>query len=256
MSASHRLSDELEVLVLGAQSATGHAERSRLEGEVISHGRPMTRGLAQRYAHRGAELEDLRAVADAALLGAARRFDVERGHFAGYATITILGEIKRHFRDACWTIRPPRSIQELYPQIAEVSSALSQRGVDPSPAAIAEQLDVPVVDVEQAVAAQSCFLPASLDEKATHGAGRAGAGRQDLGFEEADDRLLTDGMCSTLTAADRELLRLRFAADLTQQEIATSLGRSQMQVSRDLRRILAQLRAETGATAQVDLLTA
>lgn len=243
MSATDHSSIDLEPLVIEAQAATSAEERSRLEGEIIIRGRPMTRGLAHRYVRKGAELDDLRAVADAALLGAVRRFDAERGHFMGYATITILGELKRYFRDSCWTIRPSRRIQELHPRIAEASSVLGQQGIDVSPGAIAEKLDVPVEDVQQAFAAQTCFSPVSLDARASQDVGDP-VGVVDPRFEEAENRLLTARMCSRLTPEERELLRMRFDADLTQQQIAEALGRSQMQISRDLRKILARLRAE------------
>lgn len=248
MSAIDEPSDDLESLVLKAQSAATSEERRRLEGDVIIKGRPMTRGLAHRYAHRGAELDDLRAVADAALLGAARRFDVTRGHFVGYATVTILGEIKRYFRDSCWMVRPSRKIQELHPRVSEASFALTQRGIDPSAAAIADHLQVPVEDVEQALAAQSCFSPVSLDAPVSNASGDDGTpvASVDPGYEVTDNRLLAAWVCASLTPGERELLRLRFGADLTQQQIATVLGRSQMQISRDLRRILAALRSETG----------
>lgn len=258
MSAIDEPSDDLESLVLKAQSAATTEERRWLEGDVIVKGRPMTRGLARRYAHRGAELDDLRAVADAALLGAARRFDASRGRFVGYATVTILGEIKRYFRDSCWTVRPSRRIQELHPRVSEASFALGQRGIEPSAVAIAEHLDVFVEDVEQALAAQSCFSPVSLDAPATRAAGDEGApiATVDPGFEVTDNRLLAAWVCSRLTPAERELLRLRFGADLTQQQIATTLGRSQMQISRDLRRILAALRSEAGIVRHDARLTA
>lgn len=250
--------DDLEALVLKAQSAATCEERRRLEGDVIVRGRPLTRGLAHRYSHRGAELDDLRAVADAALLGAARRFDPERGHFVGYATVTILGEIKRYFRDSCWTIRPSRRIQELHPRVSEASFALSRRGIEASPTAIAEHLDVPVEDVEQAFAAQSCFSPVSLDAPTSRAAGDEGApiAVVDPGFEMTDNRLLAAWVCAALTPGERELLRLRFGADMTQQQIANALGRSQMQVSRDLRRILAALRSETGLDRHAGRMTA
>jgi RNA polymerase sigma-B factor len=237
--------DHIHALVLRAQQARSPQERDRLEGEVILRCRPLTWGLARRYMDRGAELDDLRAVADAAVLGAMRRFDVDRGAFIGYASVTVLGEIRKYFRDACWTIRPARSVQDLQSRVAAATDELQRQGRQVTVVDLASHLGVAEAEVHEALAARSCFSPASLD---TWPAGAARPTGLDVAVEEggyalSEDLATVAGACAALTDDERELLRLRFFEDLSQREIAEAQDRTQMQVSRELRRLLARLRA-------------
>jgi RNA polymerase sigma-B factor len=243
--------DHIHALVLRAQRAKSPQERDRLEGEVILRCRPLTWGLARRYADRGAELDDLRAVADAAVLGAMRRFNVDRGAFIGYASVTVLGEIRKYFRDSCWTIRPARSVQDLQSRVAAATDELQHRGLQVTAGDLADHLGVTTAEVHEALAARSCFSPTSLD------ATPAGAARppgldvavEEDGYALSEDRVSIAGACAALTDDERELLRLRFFEDLSQRQIAEAQDRTQMQVSRELRRLLARLRAATEGTA-------
>lgn len=249
---------DMDHLVLRALAAASSSERERFEAEVVARARGMSWGLAHRYAGRGAELDDLRAVADAAVLGAMRRFDAERGDFTAFATLTVLGEIKKHFRDFCWTIRPPRTVQELQSRLPVAVIDLQRTGASVTTATIARHLGVATQEVSRASAARSCFSPASLDAPLS---GQSGTPRVDVAVEEAgyallEDRLVADRACRGLSESERELLRLRFFEEMTQQQIADQLGRTQMQVSRELRRILSGLRQSVEDATSVPTPTA
>jgi RNA polymerase sigma-B factor len=249
LHSSNRIQDhQLAVLVERAQQAPTHGEKAELEAEIIAACRPMAWGLAHRYAYRGAELDDLRAVADIAVLGAIRRFDASRGGFRGFAATTVLGEIKKYFRDVCWTIRPPRSIQELQAKISEAQSNLQQLGVPDTAEAIALHLGVPVAAVREASAARDCFSPASLDVPVSGGPEARGAtvAVEESGFTMTEDRLVTELLYGRLNRREQELLRLRFVEEMSQREIAATVGSSQKQVSRDLEKILRRLREDLG----------
>lgn len=232
-------------LVVDAQGAPDPLKRDLLEGEVISRCRPLAWGIAHRYANRGAELDDLRAVADAAVLGAIRRYEPGRGSFLGYASVTVLGEIKKYFRDSCWTIRPTRSVQELQSRISAATLQLQHAGGGASVTSLAEHLGVSPADVQEAAAARSCFTPTSLDAPAPgyDTSGGLDVAVEDGGFALTEERLAAASAVGALSAQERELLRLRFFEDLTQRQIADQLGKTQVQVSRELRRVLTRLRA-------------
>lgn len=235
----------IHALVLQAQRAGSDLERDRLESEVIRRCRPLAWGLARRYVDRGAELDDLRAVADAAVLGAMRRFDVSRGAFIGYASVTVLGEIRKYFRDSCWTIRPARSVQDLQSRVASATAELQHAGGEVTVPDLARHLDVTEGKVSEALAARSCFTPTSLDATPPGESRPRGldVAVEEDGYSLAEDRVSVADACAVLTDDERELLRLRFFEDLSQRQIAETQDRTQMQVSRELRRLLARLRA-------------
>src|SRR6195952_5787642 len=238
-------------LFLQAANATSDEERKQLLESVIVLHVDLAHAEAARYRSRGIPLDDLRQVAALALTKAARGFDVTAGHdFLSYAVPTIRGELRKHFRDHGWMIRPPRRIQELQARINVADGELSYRlGRAPRPAEIAEHLQVCPESVMEALASDGCFVPASLD----HPAG--GDGLTTLGdllpFDDVDHaaseaRLLLAPVVQSLAARDREILTLRFYEGLTQREIAERIGVTQMQVSRLLTRILGQLRSRVG----------
>lgn len=241
--------DQLHALVRDARATQSPRTRDELECEIIRRCRPVAWGLAHRYADRGAELDDLRAVADAGVLGAIRRFDPDRGQFISFAAVTVSGEIKKYFRDSCWAIRPSRSVQELQSRVAEAAFELQSRGESAVPSAIADRLGVPVEDVKEAQVARGCFTPTSLDAPAPGRPGSDGVtvGVEEIGFDVAENRLVAERALAVLDRRERELLRLRFFEDLTQQQIAAALGSSQKQVSRDLQRVLRRLRSSLEA---------
>lgn len=222
--------------------------------DLINAHMSLARSIASRFRHRGIDLDDLEQVALLGLTKAARRFDPDAGHnFLSFAVPTIRGEVRRHFRDSGWMVRPPRRIQELQAQIAGADNELTQRfGRSPRPSEIADHLDAPLDDVVEALAADGCFAPASLDLPI--GDGTAGLGdflsAEDRGVEQAEAAMMLSPLLRKLSARDRQILHLRFHKEHTQAEIATSVGLTQAQVSRVLTRILTDLRAGLGSAAE------
>ena len=237
-----------------AQKARGE-ERDVILDEVIVLNIPVATALAARYRHRGQPLEELEQVACLALTKAVRAFRPDRGEdLLVFAVPSILGELKRYFRDVTWTVRPPRRIQELRPQIAEAEELLSQElGRAPTPAEVAADLDCEVSDVLEAMDCRDCATPVSLDDTPPSGADTAWIERLpslDPGFSHAEAVAMVGSACRRLKPRDRRILRMRFYEQLTQQQIADDLGVTQVQVSRLLQRILRDLRrAIDGPTA-------
>jgi RNA polymerase sigma-B factor len=236
-------------LLAAASGTIDAAERHRLLDEVVLLNMGVANALAARYRHRGVSIEDLRQVAYMALVKAAQGFDSANGHeFLSYAVPTIRGEIKRHFRDHGWSVRPPRRIQELQGRIATADCELSaELGRSPRPAEVADHLDAPLDDVLEALAANGCFTPTSLDRPVgIDGVTSIGEmlGDEDRGRDAAEARLVLGPVVRNLSERDRRILMLRFFRGWTQQEIAEDIGVTQMQVSRLLSRILTDLRRE------------
>ena len=216
---------------------------------------PLARQLASRYRHSGEPLEDLTQVACVGLLKAIDRYDPERGTgFTRYALPTMLGELKRHFRDKGWALRVPRATQELALKVNEALGTLPAKlGRAARPRDVAEAIGVSVEDVLEAMEAATAYEATSLDaprgsaaddEEWTH----AGVlGDEDAGYELVELNDALRGTLEALPPRERLILRLRFERDLTQAEIAGAVGVSQMHVSRLLRRSLDRLSA-AGAT--------
>lgn len=222
------------------------AERERL---IMQH-LPLVRGLARRYADRGEPLDDLVQVGTIGLIKAIDRFEPERGFkLASFATPTILGEIRRHFRDRSWTIRVPRGMQEARAQISHAVTELSaENGRSPTVREIAESTGLSMDDVLDALAAGSAQRPGPLAAPGSEGEEDAGAvvGVEERGYEQAEARATLDAGLSELPARERVILHLRFEEGLTQSQIAERVGVSQMHVSRLIRRALDSLRASAG----------
>ena len=220
-------------------------ERAVLEDEIVRRHLGLVKHLASRYFGRGADREDLIQVASFALVKAIRGFDRTKGDFVPFATVTIRGEIKKYFRDYCWGVRPPRRIQQLQANISKViEERLQADARTPGHVDLADDLDTDVLEIREALSARGCFSPASLDQP-SHADGQS-LGDNLTVEEEAYDFIehwVTVGpLCEQLDDDERELLRLRFVEDKTQQEIATLIGVSQMQVSRRLAALLQTLR--------------
>ncbi|MCW2867733.1 MAG: hypothetical protein JWR20_1921 [Marmoricola sp.] len=239
---------ELFTLALATDS---EAERRQLLDSVIVLHLDLAHAEAGRYRNRGVPIDDLRQVAALALTKATRGYDVTTGHdFLSYAVPTIRGELRKHFRDHGWMIRPPRRIQELQARINSAEGELSYRlGRSPQPAEIAGHLGEGTESVIEALASDGCFVPASLD----HPAGVDGSTTLGdlLPFDDNDHRasearLILAPVLSQLGERDRQILAMRFYEGLTQREIAGRIGVTQMQVSRLLTRILGQLRNGVG----------
>jgi RNA polymerase sigma-B factor len=253
-----------------ATAAASQSSRRRRElfDYVVRLNMGVARSVASRYFGRGIEEDDLVQVAYTALTRATRDFDPSRLHdFLSYAVPTIRGELKRHFRDHGWTVRPPRRIQETQARITTAEGELVQDlGRSPQPSEIADHLGIVEHEVVEAMSADGCFAPASLDRPV---AGLDGGGLSTLGDligEEdrskpaAEARVALAPVVRLLKKRDRRILYLRFFEDRSQQEIADDIGVSQMQVSRLLTRIMRDLRTELtgreGRTARKSELTA
>jgi RNA polymerase sigma-B factor len=222
-------------------------DRSARE-EVVQRFLPLARQLARRYAGAGEPLEDLVQVASLGLVKAVDRFDPGRAvAFSSFAVPTILGELKRHFRDKGWSVRVPRDLQELALRLDRTSEELGRElGRAPTTAEVAERLGVSEEEILEAREAAHAYRAVSLDRPRTDddesGPAVADAmGGEDPGFRRAEDAATVDQLLRVLAPREREVLRLRFVEDLTQQEIGDRIGVSQMHVSRLIRQAIARL---------------
>ncbi|MGI8491319.1 MAG: SigB/SigF/SigG family RNA polymerase sigma factor [Acidimicrobiales bacterium] len=220
-----------------------------LRDELVEAHLGLAEYLARRFANRGEPLDDLVQVASLGLLKAVGRFDPDRGvEFSTYATHTIVGELKRHFRDKGWAVRAPRRMQELYLRLGKVIGTLGHElGRSPTIAELAAEVGVSEEEVLEALEAGQAYRFASLDAPAagdTDGETLGDRlGTEDVGFADAERRAVLAPLLSQLPERERLIVRLRFFDGLTQSEIAAQLGISQMHVSRLLARTVAQLRA-------------
>lgn len=208
---------------------------------------PLARALAGRYSGRGEPLDDLIQVACVGIMKAIDGFDITRDvRFSSYATPTVLGEIKRHFRDRTWAMRVPRGLQELQLQVAKARDKLTNElGRSPTVQELAEQVSAPFEEVLATIQSVNARRTRSLDEPTGEDMTLADSlGVTDPEIDRAEMRALLEGAFEVLSERDREVLRLRFELDLTQTEIAVRIGVSQMQVSRLIRQSLARLRMD------------
>ncbi len=182
-----------------------------------------------------------------ALVKAARRFDPSRGEFGVFASVSIIGELKRHLRDLSWSVRPPRAVQELGSEIAYASAEIANdEGHAPAAAKLASVTGRTVVEVREAIRARGCRRASSLDQPGPVGTRTLGDTLVDTGagFARFEDRLELSQLCEELSAEDIRLLTLRYFDGLTQREIARVIGSNQMSVSRRLAFLLRTLRAK------------
>ena len=181
-------------------------------------------------------------------LKAVERFDPSRGiPFSSFASRTVNGEIKRYFRDRTWAVRPPRSAQERHLDLRRATGTLSARlGRPPSPAELADELDITVDDVLEAQEAGAAYRATSLDARRPGDEDGSSLGERLPGADGTSQpvelRMLVGQLLRTLPPREAEILRLRFYEEMTQSEIAERLGISQMHVSRLMRRCLDDLR--------------
>jgi RNA polymerase sigma-B factor len=252
-SAGLRKDARTRELITLFRTTTSESERDRALESVTQLHMPLARSLAHRYAGKGLDHEDLEQVAFLALLKAIHRFDLDKPtEFGAYATPTITGELRRYFRDFGWLVRPPRELQERRQLVTDTRARLEQRlGHDPDPEELAEELDLSLDSIKEAQVAATNLRPASLDATTAEG-GRPVLdlldSRVDLQSDPAlDESIVVRTALERLPARDQELVELRFGGDLTQAEIAESMGLSAMQVSRLLRRTLLELREQLDA---------
>jgi RNA polymerase sigma-B factor len=228
-------------------------ERKALEDQLVEVNLQIALDVARRYRSRGVPVEDLEQVASLGLVKAARGYDAERAtDFLSYAVPTIRGEVRRYFRDHGWTVRPPRTVQQAQARITAVESDLCQElGRAPRPTEIAERLELDLDLVVEALAANGCFSPTSLDATQAGAENAIGArlGEDDASFDSAEARVALRPLLAHLDRRERIMLEMRFFKGATQSEIGDVLGITQMQVSRLLSALLARLRDELGSPA-------
>lgn len=234
-----------------AAETTDPVSKTRLLEEVLLANLPVADRLARRYSGRGISSEDLTQVARLGLVQAAQRFDPDAGvDFLSFAIPTILGELKRHFRDRGWSVRPPRRIQELRPRIAAATCVLTQTlARTPSRADLAEDLGVDETDIVETQATAGCFTAISLDRPLVNDSNTSVAlvdtmGNVDRSLEWVELTATLAPIFRGLSDRDRLVLRLRFVDDMTQRDIGCIVGLTQMQVSRILTRIMSSARDE------------
>jgi RNA polymerase sigma-B factor len=219
--------------------------------QLVERFLPLARQLARRYQRGGEQLDDLVQVASLGLLKAIDRFDPRRETaFSSFAVPTILGELKRHFRDKGWAVRVPRDLQELAVKVDRVADDMARElGRAPTPTEIAERIGATLEQVLEAREASAAYRAVSLDRPRTDdeedGDSYAEAvGAEDPGFKLAEASATVERLMRVLSEREREVLRLRFQEDLTQSEIGARIGVSQMHVSRLIRQSIARLREE------------
>ena len=211
---------------------------------IVSH-LNLVRFLASKFKNRGESLDDLIQVGNIGLIKAIDRFEPERGlEFTTYATPTIMGEIKRHFRDKGWSVRVPRRLQELSAKVNQATDELTkdlQRS--PSVQEIAEHLGVSVDEVLEAMESSSAYSSVPLEGGGSGGDQGAPSvidhyATEDQDLLASDDRMVIEETIKDFSPREQEVIQMRFVEGLTQVEIANRLGVSQVQVSRFLRRTL------------------
>ncbi len=236
------------------QRATESARLAARDGLVTLH-LPLVEHCARRFRNRGEPLEDLVQVGTIGLIKSIDRFDLDRGvEFSTYATPTIIGEIKRHFRDKGWAIRVPRRLQELRMQIGATTAELTQSlGRSPTPRELAENIGCTVEEIVEGIESSNAYSTLSLD--ATDDSGEDPGvsmlemmGLDDEQLEHIEIRESIKPLLESLPSREKRILLLRFFKNKTQSEIAQEIGVSQMHVSRLLSRTLEQLRTSLQET--------
>jgi RNA polymerase sigma-B factor len=238
----------LPLFRLLADDALSEAQRVEVRRKIVDGHLPLAEHIARKYRDRGQTMDDLRQVALVGLLGAVDRFDPERGcNFVAFAVPTIMGEIRRYFRDSTWIVTVPRPLKELNRSISRVAAALTvELGHSPRPQQIAEGLGISLEAVYEGLQVGMAYQADSLD----NGSGRTEdddhepeqIGIVDPGLDRVDNRETLHSAIAKLPRRETELVRMRFFEELTQSEIANRLGISQVHVSRLLARTVGQLR--------------
>ncbi len=258
-SRGHGDHAEAEQLLVRLHGCTNGPRRRRLTEQIVLLTLDLADDAARRYRGRGIDIEDLQQVARLALVKAIRRYEPGRGEFASFALPTITGEIKRHFRDCGWTIRPPRRLQELRVVLRVEEERLLQRlGRSPTTEELAEAAGATCDDVAEARLASGSYQVMSLDARERSARpSQPPADSRDHVTALVEHEALVQCL-ERLSGRDRRLIELRFVSEMTQSEIGEAIGVSQMQVSRLLSSLIRRLRAgmllpeaDLGATPRV-----
>ncbi|WP_078662321.1 RNA polymerase sigma factor SigF [Streptomyces bicolor] len=225
----------------------GSPEYAELRNQLVRMHLPLVEHLARRFRNRGEPLDDLTQVATIGLIKSVDRFDPDRGvEFSTYATPTVVGEIKRHFRDKGWAVRVPRRLQELRLSLTTATAELSQQhGRSPTVHELAEKLSISEEEVLEGLESANAYSTLSLDVPDTDDESPAVAdtlGAEDEALEGVEYRESLKPLLEDLPPREKRILLLRFFGNMTQSQIAQEVGISQMHVSRLLARTLAQLR--------------
>lgn len=248
MRSSDDYSDVAASLQALSEISPDTPEFAESRDQVITRCLPLAEHIAARFRGRGEPHEDLLQVARIGLVHAIDRFDITRGEdFVSYAVPTIMGEVRRYFRDSGWAMHVPRRMQELHLMIARATEALSQRlGRAPTARELAVELGVSVQEVSEGLLVKGAYQTDSMDAAAS---GKDGGlrlsevlGAEDPELESIDGYVALQPLLAQLPDRERRILMLRFFGSMTQTQIAEKMGISQMHVSRILARTLAQLR--------------
>ena len=240
---------ERELIALIAELPEEDPRRTAARDELVTMHLPLAAFLARRFRDRGESLDDLTQVATIGLIKAVDRFDPGRGvEFSTFATPTMVGEIKRHFRDKGWAIRVPRRLQELRISIGRATAELSQStGRSPTVAELAAHLEVSEEDILEGMESAQAYATLSLDSSSSDGMDEGSSladtlGEDDPGLGEVETRETLHPLVATLPPREQRIIHMRFYENMTQAQIAEQIGVSQMHVSRLLAKSLAQLR--------------
>lgn len=250
MTRTRELSDDEKTALFEqlAQARADDRRRDEARGALVNEYLSVAEHIARRFAGRGEAHEDLVQVARVGLIQAVDRFDPARGtDFLSFAVPTIMGEVRRHFRDAGWSVRVPRRLKELHLQISQVSGELGQRlGRAPTPSEIARMLELTVDEVAEGLQAGNAYSAVSVDRPVGDGEDSASLadtlGERDSGLESVENHEALRPLLRELPERERRILMLRFFGNMTQTQIAERVGISQMHVSRLLAQTLQRLR--------------
>lgn len=247
--SARELLDRFVTLRQAAPNVRDEAECAALRARLVGEHLALVRFLVRRFVDRGEPYDDLLQIGALGLINALDRFDPDRGaEFATFATPTILGELKRYFRDKRWAVHVPRRLKELGASVAIAAERLTgELGRSPTPQEIADRLGVGADEVVESMELGNAFSPLSLDAVANPDLGESQVidrlGAQDQEIEGLADRATIAAALERLTGRERIVVRLRFFEGQTQREVGERLGVSQMQVSRMEQRALTRLRS-------------
>jgi len=242
-----------ELFVVLRDDDHSDARRAMARDDLVHLHLSLVEHCARRFRNRGEPFEDLVQVGTIGLIKAVDRFETDRGvEFSTYATPTVIGEIKRHFRDKGWAIRVPRRLQELRMQIGGATGELTQRlGRSPTPRELAEVIGCTVEEILEGIESSHAYATLSLDASDDHDDGPpamlATLGVEDTNIAHVEIRESIKPLLEGLGEREKRILLLRFFKNMTQSQIAEEIGVSQMHVSRLLTRTLAQLRTSLEA---------
>ncbi|MBN6041918.1 SigB/SigF/SigG family RNA polymerase sigma factor [Amycolatopsis sp. 195334CR] len=228
----------------------GDRKRDELRDRLVTEFLPVAEHIARRFSGRGETFDDLLQVARLGLINAVDRFDAARGsEFLSFAVPTVMGEVRRYFRDSSWSVRVPRRLKELHLQISHATGELAQTlGRAPTPSEIAEKLGMDPEEVREGLIAGNAYQAVSVDKPVSSDSERLPLaetlGEEDSDLEAVENHAALRPLLAELPERERTILRLRFFGNMTQTQIADRLGISQMHVSRLLSQTLERLRGK------------